>query len=123
MSESETRSDLARLGVALEDDGTLWRLTLRALGSPPGGSEPLSPRHLEMVAGQVHANVERDDAPVVELAEDYAKTFVAVYGLTDLGDVDDLLGREQHERDNYEGRLALERDRSEDEIVESILEG
>lgn len=121
MSESESRRDLARLGVALGDDGDLWRLTLRALSSP-GGHEPLSPEHREMVAGQVHADAERDDALGVELAADYVKTFAAVYGLSDLGDVDDLLGREQHERDNYQGRLALERDRSEDEIVESILD-
>jgi len=110
MSDTNTRRDLARLGVTLGDDGNLWRLTLRALASP-GGKEPLSPEHREMVAGQLYAEVEREDVPAVELAEDYVSTFVDVYRLADLKDVDELLGRERFERDNYQGRLALERDR------------
>jgi len=117
MSETKTHRDLARLGVALGDDGNLWRVTLRALGSP-GGHEPLSPEHREMVAGQLYAEVERDDVPAseaVELVEDYVDTFLAVYSLTSLKDIDDLLGREQFDRDNYQGQLAMERHRSEDE--------
>lgn len=124
MTDGSPRRELAKIGVCLEDqDGEVWETCLRALASPRG-QEPLSPEHLETVSGQVYAETEREEPPsaVVMHATDYPRVFVDAYGLEDLGDVDDLLGRESFERDNYVGRVAMLSDRSEEEIVDSILD-
>lgn len=60
----------------------------------------------EHVCGQVYAEAESDDPSDVE---EFVDTFIALYGVADLGDVNALLGREAHARQNYEGQLGMVR--------------
>lgn len=117
---SMTRKELAVLGERLCDNGRIWKTTLRAFASPPNefGNE----RHLESVKGQIWAEAQDCDSAKPEYAAWFAQTFKDTYELESFADVDDLLGRESHERDNYEGQLAMVRSRSDDEIVDSILD-
>lgn len=119
-SDESTRRDLAVLGERLCDDGSVWKTALRALASP--NDEFGSDRHIEMVEGQVWSEAENCDSARHEYAAWFVETFVDVYGLDSLSDVDDLLGRESHERENYEGQLAMVRHRSDEEIADSILD-
>jgi len=103
MSE-HSRRELAQLGARLGDDGYLWRTALRALASPSGDFG--TGKHLHMVAGQVHAEAHSDDSTPAR-SQEFVEAFVDCYDLEELDDVDDLLGRESFERDNYEGQLAF----------------
>jgi len=104
MTADTSRRELAQLGERLGDDGSLWRTALRALASPSGGFG--SSRHIHMVAGQVHAEARSDDSTPAR-SQEFVEAFLDCYDLEELDDVDDLLGRESFERDNYEGQLAF----------------
>lgn len=102
-------TDLARMGHRLGDTNAyMWQKTLRSLGSsvtPNLGDE--TERAIEMVAGSIYGEYgELGDGDVKD-AELYVRLFLAVYDLTDMGDVDDLLSREAGARTVYEGRLLM----------------
>ena len=101
---ASSRRELAELGARLGDDGSLWRAALRALASPRGDFG--TGRHLHMVAGRVYAEARFDDSTPAR-SQEFVEAFVDCYGLEELDDVDDLLGRESFERANYEGQLAF----------------
>lgn len=101
-----TRRELAEIGVRLGDDGEVWKTALRALAMVPHDDIKSDPA-VEFVAGQIYAAAADDADP--EDADAFAKAFIGAYDLEDVGDVDRLLGRERHERDNYEGQLGIVR--------------
>lgn len=103
MNETSPR-DLARLGSELgEQDTELFTTTLYALSSPQSGDVG-SERCIGFVAAQVYSEATDPDT---ELVEKYVRTFLAVYELSDLSDVNDLLGRQSFEEQNYSGQKAL----------------
>jgi hypothetical protein len=106
-----SRRDLAEIGAALgERDGELFKTALRALASSQSGEIGES-ECVEFVAAQIYAEATSPDA---DRAAEYVRTFVAAYGLASLADVDDLLGREAFEAQNYAGHLAFaQRDQME----------
>lgn len=104
MTDDVDRRDLAEIGADLGDeDARAWRVALRSIASASRfefGSEEF----LEFVAGQVYGETGRGDPDQVA---EYVETFLAVYNLDDMGNVDWLLGRERFERNNYAGRLGM----------------
>lgn len=106
MTDEASLRDLARIGAEMgESDGELFRLALRAFASPQSGDVG-SEQADEFVAGQVYA-----EAPhaTPDQAQAFAETFRNVFGIGDLDDVNDLLGRESHAATNYSGQLAFVR--------------
>lgn len=103
MTENTTLRDLARIGVAMEEqDGELFRVTLHSLGSfleLGFGSDV----HTEMVEGQIYAA----SNGTTEQTEQYVRTFMHVFDIETMSDVNDLLGREKHITENYKGQLAF----------------
>lgn len=104
-SERPTTRDVAEIGVRLRDDGRLFKTALRAMASadPDVGSDEWE----EFVAAQVYGEAQRGTDPADALA--FVDAIVARHEIEDLGDVNDLLGRESHEQKNYEGSLGMVR--------------
>lgn len=116
--DDPSRRDLARIGIDLHRpaeslNGIAWGACLRALASHPGDGV-CSERAIEFAAGQVYGAIRAPAEP--SRAEAFVRTFLAVYDIEDLEDVDDLLGRENTERENYEGQLAFVREAQEENI-------
>lgn len=99
-----TERDLARIGAQLgEKDTELFKKTLYNLSSSQS-NEIGTERNIEFVSAQVYDEANEKDT---EKAEEYVRTFLAVFDISDLGDVDDLLGRQTHVEDNYSGHKAF----------------
>lgn len=103
MSDEPSHRTLAEIGNVLGDsDGHLFSTALRAMGGAPQdiGTDEWE----EFVAAQVYAAafVERP-----QLALDFVEVMTDVYEIDDLSDVNDILGRESFERQQYEGQLAF----------------
>jgi len=99
-----TRRDLARIGSRFNADGNAWKTTLHSLASQQSG--PIgSDSCIEFVSGQLYSECYNDAEP--DDVEEFVKRFIEVYELEDLSDVNKLLGREKHERENFEGQLAF----------------
>lgn len=98
-----TTRDLARVGSRLGGEERPFKAALRASASNPI-DDVGSPEWIEHVAGQVYAERERGDPAD---AKEFVETFLSVYDLKSLSDINDLMGRERYERQNYEGQLAF----------------
>jgi hypothetical protein len=110
--EQPSVDDLAAVGARLGDDGTAWKAALRAFASYgiSAGHKPRDSAVLEAVAGQVYATLDDPDPAATGTVRTFTERFAAVYGLDDADAVSRLLGREPHEKQAYEGRLAFQGD-------------
>jgi len=110
--DDPSRRDLARIGIEFHHpteplNGIAWGACLRALASY-SGDDPRSEMAIKLAAGQVYGAIRPPAEP--SRADAFVRTFLAVYNIEDTADVDDLLGRETTERENYEGQLAFVRE-------------
>lgn len=97
---STTLRTLAEKGHELGESQTeLFTTTLYALASVHSGDG-----EMETVAAQVY---EESEQGTPEDAREYVETFTDVFDVDDLGDVDDLLGRQRHLEENYRGHVAF----------------
>jgi len=104
-----SRSDLAKIGSDFGDrDARIWKITLHSLSSLDVGGFA-SDKHIEAVAGQVYNEVKTGSEP--SKAQDFVEVFIDTYDLTNKSDVNNLLGRERHEKENYSGRVGMIIDR------------